>query len=120
MSRVLVVSDDPSVQESIDPILIGKGHEVDHRRKAGRFCSGRSELPWRVLFYDLDAVPDVCTRIEAELMSSTHTAIVVMGVAGNNSSAKRVSSALHAGAADFLMKPLVPEEVEAVAQLLGL
>ena len=115
-----MVSDDPTVYQSIDPILIGKGHAVDHERKVDRSMLDRSDPDWRVLFFDLDSVPDACKRIKAELMRSHHRSIVVVGVAGNNRSAEDVSSALHAGATDFLMKPLVAEEVEAVAMLLGL
>ena len=106
--RVLIVDDDPLIQESLAR-LIGQSYETAAARGGPQALEAVGRMRFDVILLDLNMPGMSGAEVLAEL-SRRGVATPVIVVSGDNAIDSAVNALRH-GAADFIRKPYKPEEL---------
>lgn len=106
--RVLIVDDDPLIQESLAR-LIGQSYETAAARGGPQALEAVGRMRFDVILLDLNMPGMGGAEVLAEL-SRRGVATPVIVVSGDNAIDSAVNALRH-GAADFIRKPYKPEEL---------
>jgi CheY-like chemotaxis protein/DNA-binding transcriptional ArsR family regulator len=115
--RILVVDDDPEFREELMRVLADHGHSTVGVPSAVRAIAALEQEEFEVMFTDIK----MGRQSGMELLRSTRTRwprlLIVMLTA--NATVETAVRALHLGAFDYLRKPVRPEQVGLVLELVS-
>lgn len=111
--KVLVVDDDPVVRKSFDRVLTGKGYAVITAENGEEALSKLAQEKYDVVYTDI-RMPGMSGLEVAEKIKARQpwTPVVIITGYGNDAAEARAKAA---GVANFLHKPLSPEQIEGSA-----
>jgi two-component system response regulator HydG len=114
MARILVIDDDIDICNLLSRFLSKKGHEVDTAMSGKSGIAKLNEDPFDLVFCDFK-LRDMDGRDVLENIHGKHPGTKIVIITGY-SDIKIAVDVMKKGAFDYVMKPLIPDEILALIQ----
>ncbi len=110
--KILVIDDDPSMQDVCREILVRRGYEVEVAGRGGEGLGLMSRWAYDIVLLDL-RMPDIDGMEVLKRIRQQDPQAIVVVITGHGSIHSAVQ-AMKLGAFDFLPKPFTPEQLRSV------
>ncbi|MCI0659694.1 MAG: sigma-54 dependent transcriptional regulator [Acidobacteria bacterium] len=115
-NRALIVSPNHDIRSAINRVLYNAGWTVSRCHSLSDFLRITKDRQWELVFVstsaEADLSLDVLTKFELEIKSERTRVVVV----ARNPTTEAAMFSLQAGAEDYVVWPLLPSEILAIAQ----